>query len=90
MEAGVSQKSVDDGDDKAQDKQTASILQLTSLAEMYNHPTGIHHGVDHSPLRGILPLKSGLTPVESHNSELEADTANNARLEAYQRKRYNS
>ncbi|RDW62041.1 hypothetical protein BP6252_11474 [Coleophoma cylindrospora] len=59
--------------------------QLTFLAQKYTHPIGDRH----KAIRGVVPFKSGLTPVALPAANATNAEKNRVReLEAYQRRRF--
>jgi hypothetical protein len=64
------------------------IPNFTELVEIYGHPIFNESNTIHSPLEGIIPLKSGLTPLDLGPFATAAELSLFQKLEAYQRTRF--
>jgi hypothetical protein len=69
-------------------RKKAKLPNFTELAEIYGHPLFREPDGIHGPLEGIVPLKSGLTPLEPGPFSTKAELSQFEQLEAYQRTRF--
>jgi len=70
-------------------RKKTKLPDFTELAEIYGHPLfGAANRDKHAPLEGIVPLKSGITPLDPGPFETKVELSQFEELEEYQRSRF--